>query len=234
MITLSLLVSFMLWVNSVTPIHDQEIFLQAQKAYSAKEYEKALSLYESLDQKSATIFSNMAASYYKMGSMLDALLYAKKAEKAATFSEFDHARRAVFFVQRELGLTVPNNTFSERVVMFFTKLSRIFSLLGWQLLCLGIVIVWCLCGRWRSIRLVFMMPLMVCILCMVCVMRTHKQEGLVYQDSSLYVGPDIAFASKLTLEKGIVVTIKKNNEQWYQVWYDNTVGWLPNDSVRLI
>ena len=61
----------------------EEIFLRANEAYHEKEFQKALSLYDTIYPKSSVVYYNMGNCWYRLGNNLEALLCWRKAEHNA-------------------------------------------------------------------------------------------------------------------------------------------------------
>lgn len=219
-------------------INNQEIFLQANKEYQEKNYEKALTLYSKIKEKGAATWYNMGNCHYELGHEADALICWKRSQKGASAAiKKDSAYNIDLVMYGEEKLHEP--TGFAKLAALLKSVWHTGSLLGLQLLFL---LLWA--ALWIAIRLskrgkkykVASFVLAVLIVPLGCnvafrYVQTRLGMAMVHTDAKLYAGPNDKYhvVGELSAKDQLTVYTKMDN--WYKVAHGKQVGWVSAAAV---
>ncbi len=212
----------------------EETFLQANRYYQNKEYQKALDLYDSIDRKGVATWHNMGNCAFKLNRHLDALTCWKRARKTATAKEQQELDRNIETAYEVLGKEVDNISFW----LFFRRLLDRCSLFFLQLLFLSFWfilfgVLWFF-KRYKRVFLATLIPInILCGLTLIAKYRLQKYPvALVKKTSaSLFAGPDQNYhvISKVKLADEFSITERCGS--WCKVRGSSLSGWILADTL---
>ena len=243
---LYILISFHASGSDYTTIYDS-----ANAAYSKKEYDKAIELYENIisaNQSAPELYFNLGNAYYQTGDFAHAILNYERAKKLAPDDE-DVAANLKFANQKT------EDKIEAAPEMFLVELkNKIVSSMNessWSVLCILFLIaglfLWAvfIASSHLAVRkaafylgfasiLLFIATFFVAR-CSYNVTRNHE-EAIVTGASVTVLGSPSESSTKLfILHKGSKVTIKEENDGWLEVKIANgNVGWIKENMVEKI
>jgi tetratricopeptide (TPR) repeat protein len=216
---------------------NQELFLQANAAYAARDYEGALALYTTVSNKGSVIWYNMGNCAYHLQHYPDAYIYWKKSEQGASWSLLNDA-------EHNLALLVHGS--SDETVSAYQRVTHtlrlylLWSSLWWLQAALLLIwsVFWLLYVR-RAPRVLQGTVLLLICCCGIALKGkysdTFTMSGLVIRaQAPVYTGPDTKFQRITMLDEMAEVVIRQKKKNWYKISYKNQIGWMPADSITVV
>jgi tetratricopeptide (TPR) repeat protein len=221
---------------------NQELFLQGNKEYEYHNYQKALDLYNAIENKGEAVWYNMGLCCYNMDEYVQALVYWHKAEHVSRSQELlDSIAKNKKRAQEKLQVQVPHSYYTSmlQTIVYCTSWC---ALVWWQLL---FVIVWCisiLYARflWRAGKWLLMIFLWGAIIGLGIIITVHyityaRQEAIIIKPATAFtIGPDSNFASQGILALGQVVEVQRKQDDWVKIIYDSKMGWVRAEALALV
>ncbi len=226
-----------------------ERFVEANKAYQAKDYQRAVELYQSLlddGYRSAGLYHNLGNSYYRLGRPALAVL---QYERGLLLAPRDQDLRHNLEVVRA-GL--PDEL--ESIPTFFLKrwwnaLLRTFPSGGWA--AIGLILLWAglaglglwMLARKRRLRawgfflglglLIFSLPAFTLSFARKSMERHSGRAVIMVPEVNLRSAPDPESSSIMALHAGTTVELRDVIGDWHKVLLSNgDQGWLPATAVE--
>lgn len=229
---------FMLLVTGSLGANNQEIFLRANKLYEHKEFQKALDLYEQIDNKGAAVWHNMANCCYCLKNNTQALVYWRRAQKNASKKIFESAQHGITKVNALLEID-HKDTLKERMDRAVKNmpglLLQMFFLLSWAIFLL--LIIWSYCSKThRLLLLALFNVLLVGSLNYKKYTLDDTVSAIVCTDQAcLRVGPGTEYPVIASLKKGTEITVRNKQKKWCKVRFENLCGWAEqNEAVSIV
>lgn len=221
---------------------NQELFLQGNKEYELYNYQKALDIYTTIENKGEGVWYNMGLCSYNMDEYAQALVYWHKAEHLSRSKEFlDTIAKNKKRVSEKLHVYTPHSYYQSLVhaIFYYTLWC---ALIWWQLL---FVILWCigiLSARflWQRRKWVLMIFLWAMIMGVGIIIGVHyitdkrRQAIVIKPATTVTIGPDNNFASKGTLSLGQLVDVQQKQDDWIKIIYDSKKGWVHAEALAFI
>lgn len=226
-------------MNTDSRITNQESFLHAQELYTAKEYEKALSLFQAIPDKGTVIWYNMGNCAYWLGRYTDARIYWKKAERTASYAQrldIQHNMRALnekigLIAYRSKGIVEPGLT-SVQSSSFFSL--QVVWLILWFLL-FFYMRQW-IRGRRYALILFFVVGNSMCGIAVVYkyIHRCRRVGIVTAEQTSLHAGPDTSYHTVGVVNSPAECIVKQIHGDWYKVSSGVVVGWINKELCELV
>lgn len=219
-----------------TPTSNQEIFLQANAAYRAHDYEQALTLYDQISHKGPSVWYNMGNCAYQLKRYPYAYLYWKKSQEGASWALLNDA-------EHNLGLLTqsednPRSAYDSMRAAVYLYVQ--WSSLWWLQMVLLLIwsIFWLLYVRGTQ-RFVQPLVLLLVCCCGIALKGKYTDVGLkhgvvVHSQTPIYTGPDTQFQRITMLDEMAHVTIVQQDKEWYKISYNNQVGWMPTSVIASV
>lgn len=218
--------------------NDEELFLRGNNHYHEGEYDKALALYERINNKGRAVLYNMANCFYYKKEYAQALVYWGRAEQGAS----RHERNNIVCNREQLlkvaGKYVPETTI-QTIYTYVCAPAYAVSFVFLQVLFL-----------WLWYMLFFMLyqrkkkgigaGVFVCLVYVGILLHVHYKEaatvtGVVAQEKvPLYAGPDENFHIITIIPFVEFVAISDQREGWYKVRHGDSVGWIRADVIQVV
>ena len=216
-----------------------EDFLQANQYFEKQQFEQAIESYQKINTKGPVLWYNIAQCYIKINQFLDALVAIKKAQinadptvLAATYTTLKYLQDKITVTHDSKILTLGRWCSAYCSLLWL----QIITLLCWFLVALS----WHLSILQKfSVRVILLLVLITVTTLMSLVWWTTTQhQAITIKETGLYVGPDIQFTSKSSCIPGqqvtIATTLQNNQTVWYKIKTDQSVGWVPADTIEPI
>ena len=215
-------------------ITDQELFLQANRAYRDGDYQKALVLYERLEHKTPTVWYNIGNASYYQEQMLEALVAYKRALKGADAQLYADCMHNMHAVYAALGLEVTPHRWYDISYTYADAAQLIVVLV------LVLMLVWSLMPIGAAAYGVGMSLLMLSALTAGAVVGTrywyeiHPQAVVIKPDCAIYPGTDIRFEVQTQLKAGDELSVLARKNEWAKVSCSTCTGWVMADSLAFV
>lgn len=233
-----LLITFVLF-NLIA--NDEELFLQANQLYKQKDYSNALMLYNKISQKGSAVLCNIGNCYFHQDDYPQALVYWLRAQKIASFSEYNEIEKNKEIVFKKIGKQEPQS-FLASSKAFLDTIASFIPLLLLQLLFLlifcGIALYhWKRSNRNKKIisHFLWCWLFLLGILLNIEYKKTHTQYGIItHNNISLFTGPHKDFSVVGPLGYTNQVVIQEQRDGWYKVKQGPLLGWVEAEAVQIL
>jgi len=224
-------------------VYYQEVFLQANKLYKEREYEKALEAYASLPNKSTAVWYNTGNGLYHLGNYIEALVAFKRAERDATSMQRQAIEHNIHQVREALDIPPAVVSYAQRLYEFFTRPLGIVSLLFLQIMFLLLLYCTFFCMRrmFRSKKygICFVWLTGLTFWCGISLgikaYDTRYERGIVIQQQgTMFVGPDKKYDASGTIMLADELIILEKRAEWYKVKKGKLFGWVPAEFIAEI
>lgn len=237
--------------NKIDKSTANTIFERGNEYYKFKEYEKALEEYLSIEQagfESAELYYNIGNSYFKTGKLGYATLYFERGARINPADEdIRHNLQFVNAKNKDKIETLPTLFLFE----WIQALSSIFSISGWAVVVLCLIIVICVfialffisssvqinkLSFIGSIVSVFL--LVFSIIFLVIRINNYNSENfaiIVNQSVTVKSAPDDSSVDAFVIHEGLKIRLDDKVENWYRIKLeDGKVGWLKQGDFVII
>lgn len=236
---------FLFLLASTVIIHAgtlEETFLHANAIYQEGDFASALQLYESINPKGPAVLANMGNCYYHIGQLGNAVLYWYRAQKQSDFNNFSSLQATIEKAYHEHGIAL-YPTMISRISYQLTKVSKLCSLLTWQLLLLAVWLMLSLVAQGlysrRRYFLIFLLSLLVIItgtMCIVAYTYQNRKVGMVVKQSiPVYAGPGTDFVKVDKVSEFQLLRIYQQRDHWFKVAIKNKgYGWIAVADIAML
>jgi tetratricopeptide (TPR) repeat protein len=223
------------------------IFAEGNKAYEAKDYAKAIEIYEQLQaagRQSADLEYNLGNAWYRSGSIGWAVLHYERALLLDAGHEAA-AKNIEFLRSKSLNDIEPLPPFfltkwwnAARMSLSSTAMGVLALVIWWA--GFGVLIAWRLRkmprGLWAGVVLILLSLLPLSLsLSRTFLEGNSKQAILIQKTAILRSTPDDGSQEVLTISEGTKLEQVKHVEGWWQVRLLNgELGWLPELAMERI
>lgn len=213
---------------------------QAHLFFEQNDYQKAVELYQSIENKDATIWFNIGQCYYAQEQFFDALLSFKKAQKTSYGFRYLTIEEHIKKVEAHLQLLKSQSTISI-IFSAVKKYCLVVPPIVWQVI---FIFLWylILALLWLSYK-IFDKSFVALLFCLmisgggltVFYTTMHSRQAIAkYSDVALYAGTDERFFKKAVIALGEPVIIEKSDNNWHKVTCSAGTGWLDSDKIEEI
>lgn len=224
---------------------DEELFLQGQSYYQKGEYEQALACYTSMKHPGRAVFYNRGNCYKYMNKPVEALVSWHRAQKGATYKEYDALKAAMDDLKKEVGSSTHAKSLGKTVRDYFNRLYVPFSLGTLQIILLFLWYAFFLLIRYYK-RSVF---LFLCLLSALAgiflvgsgVLIKYQQMWYPYavvrvETGSLHAGPDSNYHVLLPVRLADELRVREKIPGWCRVELYNGVGtgWIEESAIEIV
>lgn len=235
-ILLIILVFFNLIAN------DKELLLKANQLYKQKDYNNALIMYNKIKQKGSAVLCNVGNCYFHQNDYPQALVYWLRAQKNASFSEYNAIEKNKEILFKKIGKQQEPQSVIGSLQAFLDRIAFFIPLLLLQLLFLLIFCGIALCIWKKSNRnkktiyhFLWCSLFLVGILLNVEYKKTHTHYGIITRNNiSLFAGPQKDFSIVGPLSYANQVAIQEKREGWYKVKYGSQLGWIEAEAIQIL
>jgi len=238
------LVVFIILFSVHLHAHKHEDFLQANKAYSQGDYDKALQIYVSLEDKGVGVYFNMGNAYYKKGDYAQALMSWKKAQRLAYGAQL----RAIFenIKKAEKKLALFTDSLTDTVIIsvgpYVSYIPMVIMQLVWLLFVCGIVFSFLRQAGHRRVFTLFLFVIgLVFVGGVMAIKRTIQLNNcalVMNKEALLFAGPNNRYHQVTSVVRGNQLFINaiscQQENDWYKVMFGNHVGWVSSSALSVI
>ena len=234
-------VIFICLISTVCRADDQQSFVQANYLFEQQKYKQAYNLYATIAKKGFPVLYNMSLSCLYMDDYAHAVLYAKRAEKLANFTQLTLLYTLFDYMKSQVDPDyVP--TIGEQISCFIRKCIISTPLLFLQLLLLISLLWWIIFwyNRWYQIYHNLLIYILLLIIVCGIVWRykndfIQEQIGIVMENQvTVFSGPDDSFDKKAELHKADEIIIIKKEKKYYQIRSKNSLGWIVDNKIEVV
>lgn len=218
------------------PATSQEQFLEANSAYKNSDFEKALSLYQALENKGAAVWYNMGNCWYRLEKYSNALVCWKKALKYGGAHWYDRIDYNCKYAYKKLGITVVPSSFY-RICSIVNR----YSIFMWQFLFLLLFyLILGLAFHWYGKKYALFLILPLCLVSMsgVCLAVKHHMtlriQAIVHHECPVVAGTDERFSKIGMLVMGQEVIVKEEKGHWCKIQSNDYKGWILMENIEYI
>lgn len=223
-------------------------FNSANKLYEQNQYEEAAAEYKQIidmGYQSGALYYNLGNCYFKLGSLGKTILYYEKAKRL--IPQDPELTFNLNYVQSLLEDKITNPKISW-IVKNLINIATFLSLSTW---CELLIILWIISmgcfiisiftikfGKYlKYTGFIAFISLIISITFTILHYTTYASSNAIILSKEVVVryGPGEAEVEAFLLHEGTEVSIKKEQESWYQIQLpDGKSGWLPKDTVEKI
>lgn len=247
--SLILLLIFFACVNLSFAQSMEEIYRKGNLSYESEDYEKAVSLYESLldkDKVSAEVFYNLGNSYFKLKNIGRAIL---NYERALRLIPRDRDIRLNLGLARSMAvdkIDVSEKGFILNVILFLYRRMNIDELtmlvLTMYLVVILVLIFSIFFVAKRKIIFynigILIAPLILFSIFLISKIHSEnfvEKAVILAEKINVRSGPKEDYLLQFSLHEGTIVRVVKERQSWYEIDLSRDLrGWLPKDSVGII
>lgn len=219
-------------------VQDTQLFDRANKLYAQEAYDRALTEYKKIANKTGPVWFNMGNVAYQQKDYTHALLYLLRAQKYGDAHIYAAAHERLQSLAPSIGLN--EKGLSDAVVYYGVLLLKRIPMYVWQILVLlfWYLLCWCRlkkyrCSAVKSSMLVIVLLLM-CIPIMIGYYIDKEQVIVIVDSADVYNGPHHALYKVGTMQKNKLATLLDAKKQWYKISHDAIIGWVERASVAKI
>lgn len=236
------LVSCVIIMAKTHAITVQENFLQGNEWYARGAYDKALSVYQSIDQKGPGVWYNMGNAAFLLGDYSHALVYWYRAYPGARteLSRVLYENRQQVYqqgTQRVQRYAIWYDTLHP----FYAKFSVLFlqRLVGILWIIALIVLIGMWCQRVSKVSNIFI-GLWLLIWCFSVVglvfsyYTTVQPIAIVMTETTVHEGPADWYAPLFTINKTDEVIYLRKYDDWAKILTHNGAGWVSEKTIERI
>lgn len=228
-------------VSTVSMPNNEEFFLQGNKYFEEKDYEKAFVAYSMIDKKGAAVLYNMGNCLFHLDDYVQALVYWLRAEKYASGEQYNNILRNKGLAFLKLGKQKKQCWWQQNTNFIVTQLP-FFSYLFLQLLFLLCwwIFLWELHRKKKRLASILFSVLGLCMIIVLTVYnrsygeKENKGGLVVKKDAHIFAGPHKDFQIISSVEYADYVCIKEARIGWYKIEYDCTIGWVEENVIQVI
>lgn len=244
----------LLWLMFISiPIvaaSDSILFQEANRLYTQNNYEQAVQEYQKITAKNSTIWYNIGNSYYKMGDLIRALAFWKRAYQGAPAHERMHINNNIAYVEKKLGIIKPSKTLLSHVeyvvAMIPIAALQVVMLLVWYLFFAMLLFPtahsglqarnkWDQKKRYGILGTLLFFNLLFIGLLMIKYSTIERQQAIVLQDAvTLVAGPHAHYQTVGTVKQLDQVIVREIKDQWCKVYHNDLIGWMPIDKLMIL
>ncbi len=217
----------------------QELFLRGNKAHEQKQWNDALSLYNTIEKKGRAVWYNMGNCFYRLGKFSQAIVCWKRAACGASLIEYDDSMMNIAAAYEKLG-----NPKEDSLFIAFERWANVLPTLPLQvlfLLCWYALWIIGMVGYRRRIlfySVMFGLSFLVIILGNILLTKYYAQKyekGIVVNNTSqLLAGPHEGYHTIGNVPLADELLVYEKRPGWYKVAGHNAQGWIPSSNVEVI
>ncbi len=230
-IKLSLLV--LLVSATVFGHQEKELFLKAVSYYQEGNVQEALTIYQSIAQKSPAVLYNIGICYSVLGDYAQALSAFRNAEQNADPELMVKLDGAIQEVKKKLGHPIDSSHY--RLFLLLTSYVSIFVVQVLCLLCLLLLMVlwWFRLGTRLRVAFILIGLVSTGLFCAFDYWLSSCHYAVVIEsDVPLYAGPDAEYHTLFHVPKGQEVKVVEEQQSWYKVYSNGMYGWLEHKNLE--
>lgn len=227
----------------------EEFYRKGNLSYENEDYEKAVSLYETLlkmDKVSPEVFYNLGNSYFKLRKIGKAILNYERALRLAprdrdarlnlklarsmTADKIDASDRG--FILSVIFIPYERMNINELIIFVFILYLAVITLLIFSIFFIE---------KRKNLFYTagavgfFLMVFMVFLITKIHTERFVKEAVIVSDKVDVKSGPKEDYLLQFTLHEGTKVRVVEERQGWYEIDLSKDLkGWLPKDSVEAI
>lgn len=246
-----LLLVFALLFSATSLVAQESTIKEAEAAYVAEDYSKAIELYEGILKTygtSAEIHYNLGNAYFKAGEIAPSIL---NYERALLLDPADGDMRFNLNVakQKTVDRIEPLGQFF--LVKWFEGVQNIFSVNSWGaigIVCF-IVLIACLFlfffSKWIRLKKIgfYVGVLMLLVVILANVFASKQKHSLLNRNSAIVFSstvtvkssPDVSGTDLFVIHEGTKVFVRSTLGEWSEIELeDGHVGWMPSKDIEKI
>lgn len=235
--------------SSVTGQSNYEIFDRANVFYSKKNYDSAKTLYLNLYNDrmiSKELFLNLGNSFFKLNSLPDAILYYEKGLKIAPGDkDLTHNLQFCNTLLKDKNSIKKSILINELILSFLGKSPNYWaysSILMMFILCLLFLFYWITHERFWKKLFFYSTTVTFLILCITIALSaiskskvSDSKYGIIYSPiTKVMVEPSESSSTTYQLHEGSKAKITSENENWYEISFNERKGWVKKIYVKKI
>lgn len=218
---------------------DQESFLQGNKLYNDHEYEQALKKYESIRNKGSAVWYNMGNCAYFLTHYSDALLYWRTSERHASRKTLEAIAHNIHALEPH----IPHLASLQPTSIAYSRKAYMLSLvspLAMQCIALMLLVLLCMVCFYMKKSSIKTIVLCCCIAVLMMVLgfvylhyqRAYTKQGIITSDNAIVtVGPNKNYHQIGKIPRNAECVIRSQDGSWYNIRYNNLVGWIFTDTI---
>ena len=204
----------------------QETFLQGNKFFENQQYEKAINSYSQIKNKGFGAYFNLGNAQFKSGNYIDALVAFKRAQKLASYKDYDLINQNLNLTREKLNLQ-PNSNYIQ-------KFLKLFSWLFLQFIILLLLYLIFLLFYIRLLRVPFFILTLLFLFFGIIYYLKFKYEAnneiIILDFVELKLGPSDNFHALHKLQKGDEAKMIQEKEDWLLINHGKKNGWIKQSS----
>lgn len=187
-----------------------------EELYSQGLYKKALDVFMEIEPKDAALWYNIGNCHYYLAQFPQALVAWRRAQRISDLKLLKDISYNLAVLQSELGLARKKNV---HVYMynFIEQTSRLFPVLGFQLLFLCFLIISFFTLMYSRHRWVIVLCALSLFMLFFIYKRDSQVRAVVMQSTSYHAGPADSFPLRGMLEPAREVVIAESDGSWYKL-----------------
>ncbi|MGB8468043.1 MAG: hypothetical protein WCE21_03485 [Candidatus Babeliales bacterium] len=216
---------------------DQELFLQANHAYDAQQFDMALATYQKIERKQVNVWFNMALCYERLQKVPQAWYCLRRVEQALYFPLLPQVQS----YKKLMGIrTAPERQNNVTTVQHAMSRMAVRCGLWWLavlwLCCFVLTIILSL-WQWPSRMRVLLLLLMLSMTIVIGYGMYHvqlmarTQYVLVREKTSVYNGPGEQFGKRAEIDAWAEAVLLTTHGAWSKVQYGALSGWISTQKV---
>ncbi|MBN1768085.1 MAG: tetratricopeptide repeat protein [Prolixibacteraceae bacterium] len=239
---------FVVLISTASPADSLQ---KANEAYAANEFEKAVSLYESIldsGYESSELYFNLGNAYYKSNQLPKAILNYERARLLNPKDEdiqFNLELANQFVVDKIEALPRPFLAkWGNSLVNTFTSNQWAFTSIASFVLMLTLALVYLLSRRIGFRKLAFALSIVFLLISIASFVFSYQQKNKIIQHNHAIIfnptvtvkaSPDDSGTDLFVIHEGLKVSIEQKLDNWVEIKIeDGNSGWIKNEVMEEI
>lgn len=224
---------------------------EAETAYTQKDYNKAIELYEKIlkaNGESASVYYNLGNAYYKVEKIAPSIL---NYERASLLDPADSDIRFNLQMAKQKAVDKIEPVESFFLVQWFDAVQNMGSTDSWAKVALVsfLIFIGCLItfffSRWTRLKKVgfYLGLLMIVLVVFANIFASNQKQEILNRTTGIVFAPTVTIKSSpnpsgtdlFILHEGAKVNIKSTLGEWSEIALeDGNVGWMPSNKIEII
>ncbi|GAB4365526.1 MAG: tetratricopeptide repeat protein [Calditrichia bacterium] len=228
-----------------------QLFLQANKAYTSEKYQEAIELYQGIlsqGYQSAEVYFNLGNCYYRLNEIGQAILYYEKARQLDPQDPDIQYNLELANLRVIDRVEMPPRFFLfewwDEIKTFYSIHQLTYLVLILFSATLVILMIWLYIRNYRFKRLVLSLSVITAILTIfwayiffirVREYHTHREAIILVPSVTVFSAPDENSTDVFVLHEGVKVYLDDQRSDWVKISLpDGKTGWIKNQTFGII
>ena len=216
----------------------EELFLRANKYYEQRDFDKALTTYQSIENKGRAVWHNMGNCCYHLADYPQTLVCWKRACNGATYDECCALTDNEALLAQTLGKSTRHSWWYNWYRFIANRVAG-FSLFVLQLLFLFVWYLLFFLMRKQRKKIIVKSIFALSLLMGLCVGVKYREMSasiaiVQHENVPVFAGPDKDYHVLANLDVTDQVIVQEERPGWYKIRYQSGIGWVVAEAIQVV